>query len=198
MCRKDSKIGKWFVLFLLWLVFSPLFYYYAKRWNMIKNVPRVILLIFSPLVMLPIISAILFLLLMYSIGAYQRAMDNRDTSSLFADNKRVERITGVPFPEYDIVEYKRGDSNFLGDYKDEIVVEMKSELSDADFCRLDSIIANDSKTNWRKNNDSSYTFGIMWGTSFPAPPGENPEEDRFFNIEIRKGSKRAQIHYGAW
>lgn len=165
---------------------------------MIKNVPRVILLIFSPLVMLPIISAILFLLLMYSIGAYQRAMDNRDTSSLFADNKRVERITGVPFPEYDIVEYKRGGSNFLGDYKDEIVVEMKSELSDADFCRLDSIIANDSKTNWRKNNDSSYTFGIMWGTSFPAPPGENSEEDRFFYIEIRKGSKRAQIHYGAW
>ena len=36
----------------------------------------------------------------------------------YADNKRIENITGIPFPEFRIVDYRQGPVCFNGDFSD--------------------------------------------------------------------------------
>ena len=88
------KITQWITLILIWLIISPLFVYLAKRWNLIGKKIRIPLLLISPLML--IVYFILFLLGLQGYDDYQRKYK-------FANNETVERITGVSFPELDIV-----------------------------------------------------------------------------------------------
>ena len=92
------KITQWITLILIWLIISPLFVYLAKRWNLIGKKIRILLLLISPFML--IVYFILFLLGLQGYDDYQRKYK-------FANNETVERITGVAFPELDIVEYKK-------------------------------------------------------------------------------------------
>lgn len=90
------KITKWLTLILSWLTISPLFIYLASKWQMIGKKVRILLLLISPLML--IVFYIFFLLALQEYDDYQRKYK-------FANNETVERITGVAFPELDIVEY---------------------------------------------------------------------------------------------
>ena len=132
------KITQWITLILIWLIISPLFVYLAKRWNLIGKKIRILLLLISPLML--IVYFILFLLGLQGYDDYQRKYK-------FANNETVERITGVAFPELDIVEYKKDNRGFFGDYNDKLTLEMEDELSESTYLYLDSIISS-GNTQW--------------------------------------------------
>ena len=46
----------------------------------------------------------------------------------FANEDRIERITGVRLPNMDIVEYNKGKSSFTGDYSDRLYWSLKRFL----------------------------------------------------------------------
>ena len=108
----------------------------------------------------------------------------------------IERITGVAFPEVDIIDYEKGRPSFTGDYSDELTLEMEHELSESTYHYLDSII-NSGKTEWSKRDDK-YSYSIMWGNGLPAPKGESEEDDGMFSLSFKKGSKIINLSHGSW
>ena len=181
------KITQWLALLLSWLTISPLFVYLASRWKLIGKKVRILLLLISPLML--IVYFIIFLLALQGYFDYQRKYH-------YADNEVIERITGVAFPEVDIIDYEKGESGFLGDYSDKLILEMEEELGELTYHYLDSII-NAGNTEWSKHDDE-YSYSIIWGNGFPAPKGEDDEEDMMFSLSTKKGSKIVTIEYGAW
>jgi len=206
------KITQWLTILLSWLTISPLFVYLASRWELIGKKVRILLLLISPLML--IVYFIIFLLALQGYYDYQRKYH-------FADNEVIERITGVAFPEVDIIDYEKGESGFLGDYSDKLILEMEEELSESTYHYLDSIISagntewskhtSDKITSsqldsliishgveeWLKNSDV-YTCTVIWGNGFSAPPGEDDEEDMAFSLSLKKGSKIVTLEFGAW
>ena len=181
------KITRSLTLLLSWLTISPLFIYLARKWQLIGKKVRILLLLISPLML--IVYFITFLLALQGYDDYQRKYR-------FANNKTIERITGVAFPELDIIDYKKDNRGFLGDYKDKLTLEMENELSESTYHYLDSII-NAGNTQWFKHGDE-YSYSIMWGNGLPAPKGESEEDDGMFSLSFKKGSKIINLSHGSW
>ena len=181
------KITQWLTLLLSWLTISPLFVYLANKWKLIGKKVRILLLLISPLML--IVYFIIFLLALQGYDDYQRKYK-------FANNEAIERITGVAFPELDIVEYKKDNRGFLGDYSDKLILEMEEELGESTYHYLDSIV-NSGNTGWSKRDDE-YSYSIMWGNGLPAPKGESEEEDGMFSLSFKRGSKMVNLSHGAW
>ena len=187
MKRIITKITQWLALLFSWLTISPLFVYLANKWKLISKKVRILLLLISPLML--IVYLIIFLLALQGYFDYQRKYH-------FADNEVIERITGVAFPEVDIVDYEKGKSSFLGDYSDKLILEMEEEMREATYHYLDSIIKS-GDTGWSKRDDV-YSYSIMWGNGLPAPKGESKEEDGMFSLSFKKGSKIINLSHGSW
>ena len=49
----------------------------------------------------------------------------------YANNQTIENITGIPFPEFRMVEYLPGPVCFNGDFSDTLKLEMKEPMSDS-------------------------------------------------------------------
>lgn len=180
-----TTIWQWLVSLFCWLTVSPLFCYLAGRWKLMGKKLRVCLMLISPLFL--IVYFILYLLVSGVYYDYRR--EHR-----FADKEVLERITGVTYPDFEVVKYMKGEESFLGDYHDELTIEFKEMPSAAFYQSLDSLVATDV---WFLH-DNVYSFSAIWGNGFPAPQGESEEEDMMFDIHIEKGSKQAVISYGAW
>ena len=181
------KILQWIISLISWLTLSPLFYYLTWKWKLIGKKLRVTLLLISPIFLM--IYIVLFVLGLYAYDSYQRKyrFTNKDT---------IEKITGVKYPNFKIVEYTKGRTSFQGDYNDQLIIEFKEAPSAAFYQKLDSLIAVE-QSDWSKR-DNVYSYSKMWGNGLPAPKGEDNEEDMTFSIEFEKGSKKAIIGYGTW
>ena len=181
------KILRWLTLLLSWLTISPLFIFWVRKWKLIGKKVRILLLLISPLMLT--VYFILFLLAIQGYDDYQRKYR-------FANNKTIERITGVAFPEVNLIDYKKDNRGFLGDYKDRLTLEMVDKLSESTYHYLDSII-NAGNTQWFKHSDE-YSYNIMWGNGLPAPKGESEEDDGMFSLSFKKGSKIINLSHGSW
>lgn len=109
---------------------------------------------------------------------------------------RIERITGVRVPEYEITNTVKGERGFNGDYEDQIDLEFKSVPSDELFMEIDKMIAA-GNSEWRRDG-KRYSFSVKWGNGYPAPPGEREEDDGMFSITITRGKRTGEIRCGAW
>lgn len=109
---------------------------------------------------------------------------------------RIERITGVRVPEYEITNTVKGERGFNGDYEDQIDLEFKSVPSDELFMEIDKMIAA-GNSEWRRDG-KRYSFSVKWGNGHPTPPGEREEDDGMFSITITKGERTGEIRCGAW
>ena len=178
---------QWLTLLLSWLTLSPIFFYLARKWQLIGKKVRMLLLLISPLMLIGYF--ILFLLALQEYYDYQRKYR-------FANNETIERITGVSFPKLSIIDYEKGDAGFLGDYNDMLTLEMKYDLSESTYHYLDSVISV-GNTKWHKRNDE-YIYCTVWGNGLPAPEGENEEEDIMFSLSFKAGSKIINLSHGAW
>ena len=175
------------ILLLCWLTVSPLFVYLAGRWNLIGKKSRIFLLLISPLMLLILLIGVIFI--GDAVLEYQRIQR-------FADNDALERITGAPFPKLKVVEFKEGKVSFNGDFTDNWVVKMKDGAGESLFLYLDSV-ANKKGTNWFKD-DEKYFYNRIWGNGYPAPNGEDDEEDRFLCISLKKDCNTIIIQSGMW
>lgn len=126
----------------------------------------------------------------------EKTCDASSPKSVYAEKERLQRITGVVFPDFTVVDYKRGERSFQGDYTDEVTIEFKATPSDEFYQTIDSLI-NMPNSDWSKK-EQHYSYGRIWGNGLPAPEGEDDEEDMTFNISFEKGSKQATLTYGAW
>lgn len=173
------------ICLLCWLTISPLFYYMAGKWGMKKR--KLLLMMVSPL----------FLILYLCIFAWgYDTYVNYQRKYYFADEDRVERITGVRLPDMKVVEYNGGKRGFIGDFCDLLIVEFEEVPSEIVYQTLDSLI-DTGKTGWSMN-DKTYKFSSMWGNGMPAPKGEKDNEDRSFSISFDRGSKKATILSEMW
>ena len=109
---------------------------------------------------------------------------------------RIERITGVRIPKYEIVDYNNGERGFIGDYMDDFTFEFKSMPSEELFDEIDKMILT-GNTGWKKEGNR-YSFSVMWGNGIPAPKGEKEEDDGIFGITITRGEKTGEIRTGVW
>lgn len=181
------KLCQWIISLLSWFTISPLFYYLANKWGLIGKKFRIGLLAISPMFL--ILYAIIFLGGLDTYYNYHRKHR--------FDNKEVlERITGVTYPDFKVIEYTKGRTSFLGDYNDQLLIEFKELPSTAFYQDLDSLITT-GNSGWFIF-DNAYSYGQTWGNGFPAPNGEDDEEDMTFSIRLDKGSRQATINYGAW
>lgn len=170
---------------LCWLTISPLYYYLSGKWGLKQG--RLFLMLVSPLFL--ILYFIAFVWGYFTYIDYQRKY-------YFTDVDRIERITGVKFPEMSIIDYHHSRTSFTGDYSDSLIVKFEEDISEKTYQTLDSLITTD-KTSWRKKGNI-YLFSVMWGNGMPTPEGENDEEDRIFSIAIEKGNNKATINSGMW
>lgn len=115
----------------------------------------------------------------------------------YANNQTIENITGIPFPEFRMVEYLPGPVCFNGDFSDTLKLEMKEPMSDSAIQKLDSIISADTSRLpvWRQY-ENRYRFFKTWGHGTPAPKGENDDEDMHFELLMEKGSSNVTIIFG--
>ena len=181
------KIGKILLLFIFWLIFSPLFIFMAKRWGMMKLKFSIPIALFSPLGV--ILIAFIGLVLYLWHDEYYRTHH-------FTDNDVITTMTGIRLPDFKIVDYTKGRVAINGDFEDKVKIHFKEDIPLSTFVYLDSISKLDG-SNWRKREDE-YSYNIIWGNGFPAPPGEYDEHDGFFTLMIKKGSKDGIIEHGMW
>ena len=109
---------------------------------------------------------------------------------------RIERITGVRIPKYEIIDDNCGERGFTGDYMDDFTFEFKTMPSDELFDEIDKMILK-GNTGWEKEGNI-YSFSVMWGNGIPAPKGEKEEDDGIFGITITRGKKTGEIRSGTW
>lgn len=109
---------------------------------------------------------------------------------------RIERITGVRVPKYNVIVYDQGERHFTGDYEDRYEIEFQTIPSEDLFDKIDNMIAT-GNTGWKKDG-KEYKFSVTWGNGYPTPEGENEEADGIFSITITKGERNGEIRCGAW
>ena len=184
--RTLIKFFQWIASIISWLTISPLFFYITKRWNLIGKKIRVLLLLISPLFLT--VYTILCFCGLDIYYAYHRKYR-------FTDTETLERITGIDYPNFKLVKYKKDKSSFLGDYNDLLIIEFNEIPSGRFYQQIDSLVATED-SGWFKH-DNTYSYSKMWGNGLSAPEGED-DEDMSFSISFDKGSKQATLRYGAW
>lgn len=182
-----ENILKIIALLLLWVLFSPLFLFFALRWKIVRKGWSTALFVISPF--MTIVYFLLTILVVWGYSEYDRKYG-------YSNNKVIERITGVEFPKLYIQEYNKGMKSFNGDYSDSFVLEMESELSESAYMVLDSLVVADN-TNWSFYN-GEYRFSLMWGNGMVTPDGESSNEDRTFYLSFKKGSRIMNLDTGMW
>jgi hypothetical protein len=71
------KVAQWLTLLLSWLMLSPLFFYLARKWQLIGKKVRVLLLLISPLML--IVYAVIVLFILQGYGDYKRKLERYRT-----------------------------------------------------------------------------------------------------------------------
>ena len=110
--------------------------------------------------------------------------------------ERIEQVSGIRVPSYNIIETYKGKRYFTGDHHDLYIIEFKTVPSDELFDEIDKMIAA-GNTNWVKEGHK-YTFSIIWGNGLPTPKGESDSYDGTFSLTITKGEKVGEIRSGSW
>ena len=187
MKRQIINIIHWIISIICWTTISPLFYYYTRKYNLIGRKTRIPLLLNSPMFL--IIYIVIFIYGIDTYNKYQRKYR-------FTSGETLERITGITYPDFKIVEYNKDKSSFLGDYNDRLTNEFIELPTDAFYIKIDSLIAT-KNSEWFKH-ENTYSYSKMWGNGLSAPKGEDDNEDMSFSIRLEKGSKQAILNYGAW
>ena len=113
------------------------------------------------------------------------------------DKERIERITGVEFPMYEVTDIQNGGIGLNGDYDALFHLEFKELPSEDFFSQIDKKISL-GDTCWCRDGER-YKYYIYWGASYgTAPEGEDPRDERYLGITIIRGEKKFTIRDGAW
>ncbi len=189
MKKTFVEIAHWLKRLFEWVALYPLETYLTRKFSGWKQK----MLLF----LIKLLRSIIFMIIVISCV---KGCFDYNRKHQFADNEILENITRVPFPDVEIVDYKKGKFTLRGGYCDQLTLEMEEEMSESTYCRIDSIIDNqdeDSMGGWSKSDDGYYRFSTIWGGLIPAPDGVSGG-DMDFSLSIKKGSKIVTLTYGAF
>lgn len=171
-------------MLVVWLFLLYPLYLIAKKRGITHNKKKLTLFICSPMMVMSVLLLVGFICIKIWGGPKPQGED--------MDKDRIERITKVRLPDFEMIDFKQESAGFLPDYTNTYTIEFKEELTDEFYAKLDSLA---NKGVWKKYDDG-YGYNISWGNGAPAPEGENEEKDRFYGIRIEKGRKTATITAG--
>lgn len=178
-----------------WLTLSPLLKYLKCKQKGAGWINKILLKLVE--VLIKVLVYILYFIICVTLI---KCCVDYNRKYMFADNDAIEEIVGMPFPELEIISYKKGETNFRGEYDDRLTLKMKEGLSESIYCRLDSIICNRDDNDlggWTKYNDE-YTFSTIWGGCIPAPDVRGVSDDMSFSLSFEKGSNIVILKYGTF
>ncbi len=113
------------------------------------------------------------------------------------DKQRIDRITGVEFPMYEVTDIQNPGIGLNGDYDALFHLEFNELPGEAFYKQIDKKISL-GDTCWCKDGNE-YRYYIFWGASYgKVPEGEDPRDERYLGITIEKGEKHFTIRDGAW
>lgn len=113
------------------------------------------------------------------------------------DKQRIDRITSVEFPVYEVTDIQNPGIGLNGDYDALFHLEFNELPSEAFYKQIDKKISL-GDTCWCKDGNE-YRYYIFWGASYgTAPEGEDPRDERYLGITIVRGEKHFTIRDGAW
>lgn len=115
--------------------------------------------------------------------------------------ERMEWATKVDFPEFEIAEYRQGETCFNGDYTDEYELSFKEVPSQEFYDRIEALCGRKDATGtacWSKVDSTHYQFNHIWGMDFPNPDGKITDEEASLSVSIEKGSMTFTVTEGRW
>ena len=170
-------------LFFSWLIFSPLLLVFDGRWKQLPRRLRIVLFVLSPMMLICIILAVSF--------ADKEAEDHFHRYH-FIKPRVIERITGVRFPKYQVVDYSNGyfchsihhyDTNLeFENIPDEAFYKALEKQGANYIDEIDSVRTSLFKKTYRYLSFSYYdvfTYGEV-------------------TIEVREGSKTFKVKLFEW
>lgn len=179
--RKIQK--KHIVLFIIWLVFSPLYFWISKKAPKQSFWKRSFWTILSPF-------GILLLILCFQV---KELLNYTNSSSL-------KQITKAELPMKFVYKTDNLLTFSIRDESTTCYAYFFSTPSNEQYAKLDSLCKIDSSY-WTKRiieNKEVYLYSRVWGNGIEAPEGESIDDDRFLDISLSKGSKKILIKYGSW
>ena len=178
-----SKMLKGTALAVSWLTLSPLLLILDGRWKLLPRWLRIVLFVFSPLVLVVVVVAGL-----WGYSNYPEYYMKHH----FVKRRVVENITGVRFPEYKVV--NRGEEwrcfCRFPEHAYDFTLEFYKMPDDEFYKKLDE--------HFDCFEPGGYSFSAIWGNGLEAPKGESDEDDISFSIDIKKDSKTFQIRATRW
>jgi hypothetical protein len=174
---------KSFVLFIFWLIFSPLFHVFSIKWKMPRLGYRIVLTFIAPFTLL-----VLFLGL-FSAGYYYNYYLGRGTRT------EIETKTGMEFPKFRTLE-KRDfiyGSRFTGDFTMEYKAKMDTVKIQDFYNQIELQLGKqrkkydkDSVINWSIIEDGNCHFMQPWS-----------ESQETLDLKVDKKNSIMTIKYGS-
>ena len=175
-----KKFIQWITVLVCWFTLSPLFYYLAKRWKLLRTW-RVVLLLISPLFWY-LYSVITIVLVFFA--------DDMRWRCQFTNPYEIAEITRSPFPFY-IVVYHDSEPEYIRDRSNEKYFMFLRLPSEAFYHAVDSL-THIEHSEWSKDGNE-YTYRNVWNGK-DSPTGG----DLFLTIHIEKGSRFGLMEFGSW
>lgn len=176
------KLLQWITVLACWFTISPLFYYLAKRWGLLRTLWRVLLLLISPLFWY--LYMIIFIVSIFFVDDMQRRFQ-------FMDHDEVAEITKSPFPFYLVIYHHSGSTGFPRDHTDEKYFMFLRQPSKTFYHMVDSL--SDIKASGWNKKGNKYSYYNIWDSE-DSPNGD----DLFLSIDIEKGSRFGYMRFGSW
>ncbi len=175
--------GKYIVLILSWLTFSPLFLILDGQWKLLPKWLRVVLFVVSPMTLIIIILAVSF--------AHEEAVDHFHRYH-FIKPRIIERYTGVRFPEYKVVNYNNGCfCHSIHHYDTNLEFE---NIPDETFYKA----LEKQGVNYNDENDSVRTFLFKKTYRYLSLSDFDVFTYGDATIEVREGSKTFKVSLFEW
>ena len=176
-----KKFIQWITVLVCWFTLSPLFYYLARRWKLLRTW-RVVLLLISPLFW--------YLYLVITIVLVFFADDMRRRCQ-FTNPYEIAEITKSSFPSYIVLCHHSGSRGFTVDHEDEKYFMFLWLPTEAFYHTVDSL-THIKHSGWSKDGNE-YSYRTVWNEK-NSPTGD----DLFLSIHIEKGSRFGHMRFGSW
>lgn len=183
-----KKLVQWIIILVCWFTLSPLFYYLAKKWKLLRTLWRVVLLLISPLFWLLHI-ILLSVLINLADDMYRRFQ--------FRDHETIAEITKSPFPSYMVLYHypEYGNYRVYADSKDFMFYRLPS---DSFYQAIDSLTLIEN-SGWRLEINNKYTYekSLHWNIGMPFIEKYFYCDAYVFYlvIKIEKGNRFGHMHY---
>ena len=181
--KKQNSVLKAIVLAASWLTLSPLLLILDGRWRLLPKWLRIVLFVFSPLMLI----AVAVLVLCGYNYYWEHYMEHH-----FVKRRVIENITGVRLPKYKVVDWRRTSPCFSRFYEDtyDFTLEFNKMPDEEFYKKLDECFDH--------FESGEYSYSVIWGNGLEAPKGELDNNDFSFSIDIKRDSKTFHIRAMQW